>query len=262
MAAPSWSRRWAASRASRAEWHSALLAGRLWLAYNTGIPITFRVVSPCQREGLRRAPTGGPSGRFSPPQPPPPCWRSPDSQHLLILEPDGWWVTPLDEGAATKVDAEPLGQQGLLEPWPGPYPVAWLQGNRIVFSAHSGDSRNYWAATLSSSNWQISTTSAFDVHAGLEGAGSAVAARTCAWCSRALSRILISGACRWLDWTSRLRPSASARGTLQRTSTPFLVLTAILDLELNRRAVWIWGARSVTGEDEPPLDAAVRGEEQ
>ena len=46
---------------------------------------------------------------------------------------------------------EPLRELGLRSI----YPVAWLDGNRIVFSGVSGDSRNHWVATLSNRDWQI-----------------------------------------------------------------------------------------------------------
>ena len=56
----------------------------------------------------------------------------PDSTHLLIqasfgtgAQTDDWWVTPL-EGAATKVNREPLMRQQLRA-----RPIAWLQGNRM-----------------------------------------------------------------------------------------------------------------------------------
>jgi Tol biopolymer transport system component len=107
---------------------------------------------------------------------------SPDSQHLLLLAsfssavPE-FWVAPLD-GAATRIDVSLLGQQGLLGgPKPGAYPIAWLPGDRIVFSAQSGDSRNYWAAQLSRTTWRIEQPlQRLTSGAGIEGYGSAVAA--------------------------------------------------------------------------------------
>ena len=99
---------------------------------------------------------------------------SPDSTHLLIqasfgtgAQTDDWWVTPL-EGVATKVNREPLMRQQLRA-----RPIAWLQGNRIVYAATSGDSRNHWSVTLSDRDWQItSPPERLTAGAGSEGRGS------------------------------------------------------------------------------------------
>jgi Tol biopolymer transport system component/predicted Ser/Thr protein kinase len=104
---------------------------------------------------------------------------SPDSTHLLInasfevgFESAEWWVTPL-EGAATKVNLDPLVVRGLAPR----SPIAWLPGNRIVFPATSGDTRNHWIVTLSNRDWQISgAPERLTAGAGIEGAGSVSAA--------------------------------------------------------------------------------------
>jgi Tol biopolymer transport system component len=102
--------------------------------------------------------TGGPPQRIQPTAKAVdrPIW-SPDSQHLLMLasfetgiEPADWWITPL-KGSAAQVDRAPLREQRLRSA----YPTAWLTGNRIVFSAYSGDSRNSWMLALSPQTWQI-----------------------------------------------------------------------------------------------------------
>ena len=156
-----------------------------WLAYHTGIPdfyprgVSLRIVNA---KVYVVRPTGGPARQIQPGARSAEvlAW-SPDSQHLLILGSFGgpieWWVTPL-EGKASRVDLGLLGQQGLLGGQkPGAYPVAWLPGNRIVFSAQSGDSRNYWAARVSSRSWQIEPPlQRLTFGAGIEGYGLAVAA--------------------------------------------------------------------------------------
>jgi len=109
----------------------------------------------------------------------PAAW-SPDSRHLLILadfetgiEASDWWVTPI-EGTATQVRREPLLEQGLGQP----FPVTWLPGNHIVFSARWGDSRNHWVTAVSGRDWQIrGRAQRLTSGAGIEGLGSLAAAQ-------------------------------------------------------------------------------------
>jgi Tol biopolymer transport system component len=107
---------------------------------------------------------------------------SPDSDRLLTvgsfekgIEADEWWVAPL-EGPAVQVRLDPLNDQGLGRPYTSSYvvyPTAWLPGNRIVFSAFSGDSRNSWTVTLSPKTWQIDgPAQRLTSGAGIEGATS------------------------------------------------------------------------------------------
>ncbi|HEY2946580.1 MAG TPA: protein kinase, partial [Vicinamibacteria bacterium] len=131
-----------------------------WIAYHTGIYGTRSAGIPHFGSGkLYILPvTGGPPRQIQATAKAidHPIW-SPDSRHLLMVasfevgtEPSAWWITPL-EGTATEVIREPLRQQGLR----GAHPMAWLTGERIVFSAVSGDTRNSWVATLSPATWQI-----------------------------------------------------------------------------------------------------------
>jgi len=106
-------------------------------------------------------PTGGPPRQIQPAaQTATAAAWSPDGRHLLIrasfesgVEAGDWWITPLD-GPATAVRLNALQKLGLSSL----YPVAWLPGNRIVFSALLRDSYNHWVVTLSDNDWQMSDT--------------------------------------------------------------------------------------------------------
>lgn len=105
---------------------------------------------------------------------------SPESQFLLTrasfttgIEPDEWWIMPLDSGKAIQVGHERLRQHGAQ--WPEP--VAWLPGDRIVFTARSGDSRNTWMMPISRADWQLTgSPQRLTFGAGIEGAASIVPA--------------------------------------------------------------------------------------
>jgi Tol biopolymer transport system component/predicted Ser/Thr protein kinase len=100
---------------------------------------------------------------------------SPDSTRLLIdasFELGGgvteWWVAPL-EGAAIKINLDTLIQRG-LRARPA---IGWMPGNRIVFPAISGDTRNHWIVTVSSRDWQIDgAPERLTAGAGIEGPAS------------------------------------------------------------------------------------------
>jgi len=64
-----------------------------------------------------------------------PVW-SPDGKYLLFLgagkdDSQGWWVTPIPEGKAEKVQP-PAGSEEAIKNW---YPYAW-HGDRVVFSSN------------------------------------------------------------------------------------------------------------------------------
>jgi len=102
---------------------------------------------------------------------------SPDSEHLLTrasfasgVEPREWWVLPRD-GRPRQVDVQLLGNRGMNEL----FPIAWLPGNRVVFTARLGDSRNTWIASLST-DWKIVAPLQQVTHgAGIDSGGSVVA---------------------------------------------------------------------------------------
>jgi Tol biopolymer transport system component len=85
-----------------------------------------------------------------------PVW-SPDATRLLamsasgnsrVLAPTRWSIFPLAGGPSI------VSYERADDPGPGS-PLAWLRGNRILFSARSGDAVNLWFAKLSPSNSKV-----------------------------------------------------------------------------------------------------------
>jgi len=95
-----------------------------------------------------------------------PLW-SPDGKRVLfwgisdpqVRETDDWWVTPLDGGAASKTGALAVFRKHGLGSQPGAYmiiPAEWAAlGDRVLFSAQSGDSTNLWQLRVSPRNGQV-----------------------------------------------------------------------------------------------------------
>lgn len=99
-----------------------------------------------------------------------PVW-SPDGKGLLFLgnrdkklpEKDSidWWVTPLDSGPVIKTGALEATRTAKLEgafpvhPWMLVAPAWQPDGDSLVFSARSGDSRNLWRIGISVKTWKV-----------------------------------------------------------------------------------------------------------
>jgi Tol biopolymer transport system component/predicted Ser/Thr protein kinase len=89
-----------------------------------------------------------------------PVWL-PDSQHLLFVGVDeqgrdGWWITPLEGGPATRA---PIGEGRFPQTFPDvPYPAA-LAGSAVLFSTELGTSFNVWRAPLLANPWRTTGSS-------------------------------------------------------------------------------------------------------
>jgi len=78
-----------------------------------------------------------------------PAWI-PDGRRLLFVgegpgKKYGWWVTPLDGGAAVDTGAYELCVAQRLSPKEGSWAV---EGKRVIFAATSGDTKNLWQIEL------------------------------------------------------------------------------------------------------------------
>jgi Tol biopolymer transport system component len=122
---------------------------------------------------------------------------SPDSRHLLArasftsgVEPRELWILPL-EGKQRPVDVRALSDRNLIEV----LPVAWLAGNRIVFTARLGDTRNTWIAPFSTDWNLIEPVRQLTSGAGIESGGSVALSTTGAsgWSLRTSFKTSISG---------------------------------------------------------------------
>jgi Tol biopolymer transport system component len=101
-----------------------------------------------------------------------PSW-APDGKHLLFLgnrdeklpaeESIDWWVTPLDQNPAIPTGAframreDKLTGPFLVYPWALIGPTWQPDGDSLIFSAHSGDSRNLWRIAISPKTWKASS---------------------------------------------------------------------------------------------------------
>ena len=99
-----------------------------------------------------------------------PEW-APDGKHLLFLgnrdeklpadESIDWWVTPLDDVAATATDilkaTRKVGLTGPFQvyPWALIAPVWEARSDSLIFAARSGDSRNLWRIGISPQTWKV-----------------------------------------------------------------------------------------------------------
>jgi eukaryotic-like serine/threonine-protein kinase len=99
-----------------------------------------------------------------------PIWL-PDSEHLLFVGVDdqgrdGWWITSLEGGPATRA---PIGDGRFPQSFPDvPYPAA-IDGNGVLFSTEWGTSFNIWRALLRSNPWRtVGTAERMTAGAGRE----------------------------------------------------------------------------------------------
>jgi eukaryotic-like serine/threonine-protein kinase len=155
-----------------------------WIAYYT----RGDDFSPGASKVFLVASTGGPSRD---PQPEflatrHPVW-SPNGSHLLFYglreyahpaqDTGDWWVAPMSGGPneVVKTGARArFRRQNLNVQMPG----VWLPGERIVFSAARGDTRNLWQVVMSSKSWQIaSDAERLTFGTGLEDIPSGAGAR-------------------------------------------------------------------------------------
>ncbi len=99
-----------------------------------------------------------------------PEW-APDGRHLLFLgnrdeklpvdESIDWWVTPLDQGPAIATGVFKATREAklsgplLVYPWALIAPTWQPDGDALIFSARSGDSRNLWRLGISTKTWTV-----------------------------------------------------------------------------------------------------------
>lgn len=90
-----------------------------------------------------------------------PVW-SPDGRRLLVSTWTDWWVVPVSEGVAVQTGAlDLIRASGLRLPEEISFafvPEDWSseEGDTIIFSAFSADSRNLWKIGIDSDTWRAS----------------------------------------------------------------------------------------------------------
>ena len=88
-----------------------------------------------------------------------PVW-SPDGRRLLVSTWTDWWVVPVSEGVAIQTGAlDLIRASGLRLPEEISFafvPEDWSgeEGDTIIFSASSADSRNLWKIAIDSNTWR------------------------------------------------------------------------------------------------------------
>ena len=109
-----------------------------------------------------------------------PIW-TPDGKHLLFVGTErtgnwDWWVVAIDGASLWPTGARKVfDRQGLSGGPPGP--EAWLDGNRIAFTAAHGDGTNIWRVPIAPDSWKINApaeritfgTGELQAHAGAGG---------------------------------------------------------------------------------------------
>ena len=99
------------------------------------------------------------SGRMGEGQTRAPVW-SPDGRRLLVSTWTDWWVVPVSEGVAVQTGAlDLIRASGLRLPEEISFafvPEDWSseEGDAIIFSAFSADSRNLWKIGIDSDTWR------------------------------------------------------------------------------------------------------------